>query len=53
MTLGDDVSIEEIEREHIARLVARAASFEAAARILGIGGIIDGSPGTVAFPYLS
>ena len=49
MTLGDDVSIEEIEREHI----ARAASFEAAARILGIGGIIDGSPGTVAFPYLS
>jgi NtrC-family two-component system response regulator AlgB len=34
--LGEDVSLEEIEREHIARVVARAASFEAAARILGI-----------------
>jgi NtrC-family two-component system response regulator AlgB len=34
--LGDEVSLEEIEREHIARVVARAASFEAAARILGI-----------------
>jgi NtrC-family two-component system response regulator AlgB len=36
MTLGEDVSLEEIEREHIARVVARAPSFEAAARILGI-----------------
>jgi NtrC-family two-component system response regulator AlgB len=34
--LGDDVSLEEIEREHIARVVARAPSFEAAARTLGI-----------------
>lgn len=34
--LGSDVSLEEIEREHIARVVARAPSFEAAARILGI-----------------
>jgi NtrC-family two-component system response regulator AlgB len=34
--LGDDVPLEEIEREHLARVVARATSFEAAARILGI-----------------
>jgi NtrC-family two-component system response regulator AlgB len=34
--LGSDVSLEEIEREHLARVVARAPSFEAAARILGI-----------------
>ncbi|HVX14428.1 MAG TPA: sigma-54 dependent transcriptional regulator [Pirellulales bacterium] len=34
--LGDDVSLEEIEREHLARVVAKAASFEAAARTLGI-----------------
>ncbi|MDB5309138.1 MAG: response regulator with CheY-like receiver, AAA-type ATPase, and DNA-binding domain [Gemmataceae bacterium] len=34
--LGDEVSLEEIEKEHIARVVARAASFEAAARTLGI-----------------
>jgi NtrC-family two-component system response regulator AlgB len=34
--LGADVSLEEVEREHIARVVARADSFEAAARILGI-----------------
>jgi NtrC-family two-component system response regulator AlgB len=34
--LGADVSLEEIEREHIARVVARADSFEAAARTLGI-----------------
>jgi NtrC-family two-component system response regulator AlgB len=34
--LGDDVTLAEIEREHIARIVARAPSFEAAARILGI-----------------
>jgi NtrC-family two-component system response regulator AlgB len=34
--LGGDVSLEELEREHIARVVSRAPSFEAAARILGI-----------------
>jgi NtrC-family two-component system response regulator AlgB len=34
--LGEDVTLEELEREHIARVVARAVSFEAAARILGI-----------------
>lgn len=34
--LGADISLEELEREHIARVVARAGSFEAAARILGI-----------------
>jgi NtrC-family two-component system response regulator AlgB len=34
--LGADVSLEDIEREHIARVVARAASYEAAARTLGI-----------------
>jgi NtrC-family two-component system response regulator AlgB len=36
VVLGSDVSLEEIEREHIARLVSRASSFEAAAKILGI-----------------
>jgi NtrC-family two-component system response regulator AlgB len=36
LTLGADASLEEIEREHLARVVARAPSFEAAARILGI-----------------
>jgi NtrC-family two-component system response regulator AlgB len=36
IALGDDVSIEAIEREHIARVVARAPSFESAARILNI-----------------
>jgi NtrC-family two-component system response regulator AlgB len=36
VNLGGDVSLEELEREHIAQVVARAASFEAAARILGI-----------------
>jgi NtrC-family two-component system response regulator AlgB len=36
VALGADVSIEALEREHIARVVARAPSFEAAARILGI-----------------
>jgi NtrC-family two-component system response regulator AlgB len=36
LLLGEDVSLEELEREHIARVVARAPSFEAAARILGI-----------------
>jgi NtrC-family two-component system response regulator AlgB len=34
--LGDAVSLEAIEREHIAQVVARAPSFEAAAHILGI-----------------
>src|SRR5262249_6390617 len=34
--LGEDCSIEEIEREHVARVVARAPSFEVAAQILGI-----------------
>ncbi|MCS6866061.1 MAG: sigma-54 dependent transcriptional regulator [Gemmataceae bacterium] len=34
--LGADVSLETLEREHIARVVARAGSYEAAARILGI-----------------
>jgi NtrC-family two-component system response regulator AlgB len=34
--LGGDVSLEQIEREHIARVVARAPTLEAAARILGI-----------------
>jgi NtrC-family two-component system response regulator AlgB len=36
VALGADVSLEELEREHIARVVARVASFEAAARVLGI-----------------
>jgi NtrC-family two-component system response regulator AlgB len=35
-TLGEECSLEDIEREHIARVVARAPSFEIAARILGI-----------------
>jgi NtrC-family two-component system response regulator AlgB len=35
-SLGGDFSLEEIEREHIARVVAQAPSFEAAARILRI-----------------
>jgi NtrC-family two-component system response regulator AlgB len=36
VALGADISLEEVEREHIARVVARASSFEAAARTLGI-----------------
>jgi len=36
VALGEDVTLEDLEREHIARVVARAASFEAAARSLGI-----------------
>jgi two-component system, NtrC family, response regulator AlgB len=36
VALGADVSLEEVEREHIARVVMHAPSFEAAARILGI-----------------
>jgi len=35
-SLGGAFSLEEIEREHIARVVAQAPSFEATARILGI-----------------
>ncbi|MGA7499131.1 MAG: sigma-54 dependent transcriptional regulator [Isosphaeraceae bacterium] len=34
--LGSDVSLEVLERKHIARVVARAASLEAAAKVLGI-----------------
>jgi len=36
MNIGDNISLEQIEREHIAQVVARSASFEAAARVLGI-----------------
>jgi NtrC-family two-component system response regulator AlgB len=36
VTLGGDVPCWAVEREHIARVVARAPSFEAAARTLGI-----------------
>lgn len=36
VALGSDVSLEEIEREHIARVVSRTSSFEAAAKVLGI-----------------
>ena len=36
VALGGDYSIEEIEREHIARLIARTRSMEAAARVLKI-----------------
>jgi NtrC-family two-component system response regulator AlgB len=36
VALGAEVSLEVIEREHIARVVTHASSFEAAARILGI-----------------
>jgi two-component system, NtrC family, response regulator AlgB len=34
--LGADVSLEELEREHIARVLANATSLENAARVLGI-----------------
>jgi NtrC-family two-component system response regulator AlgB len=34
--LGENFSVAEIEREHIARVVARAPSLEAAAQILAI-----------------
>jgi NtrC-family two-component system response regulator AlgB len=34
--LGGDSTLEEIEREHIARILARVASTEASARLLGI-----------------
>ncbi len=36
LALGDAVSLDEVEREHIARVITQAESFEAAARILGI-----------------
>jgi len=36
VAIGDDVPLEEIEREHISRIVAREPSFEAAAKVLGI-----------------
>ncbi|HUE38652.1 MAG TPA: sigma-54 dependent transcriptional regulator [Candidatus Binatia bacterium] len=35
-TIGGDATIEDIEREHIARVIARGETLEAAARILGI-----------------
>lgn len=34
--VGDDITLEELERAHIERVVDRAASLDAAARILGI-----------------
>ncbi len=36
--LGGDFTVEEIEREHVLRVLARAATLEDAARILGIDG---------------
>ncbi len=33
---GDDVTLDELEREHVARVVAASTSVEAAARLLGI-----------------
>jgi NtrC-family two-component system response regulator AlgB len=36
VALGADVSLEAMEREHIARVIARASTLEAAARTLGI-----------------
>ncbi|MBX3466932.1 MAG: sigma-54-dependent Fis family transcriptional regulator [Planctomycetes bacterium] len=36
VALGDDVPLEAVEREHIARIVARAPTLEAAARVLQI-----------------
>jgi NtrC-family two-component system response regulator AlgB len=36
VALGADVALDAIEREHIARVIARAPTLEAAARILGI-----------------
>lgn len=34
--LGGDITIEQLEVEHIARVIARAPSLESAARVLGI-----------------
>ena len=36
VALGADVTLEAMEREHIARIIARAPTLEAAARTLGI-----------------
>lgn len=36
LALGAEVTLDEVEREHIARVVARSPSFEAAAHVLGI-----------------
>jgi two-component system, NtrC family, response regulator AlgB len=36
VTLGADVSLEALEREHVARVIARAPTLDAAARVLGI-----------------
>jgi len=36
IVVGADVSLEAIEREHIARIIARAPTLEAAAKLLGI-----------------
>jgi two-component system, NtrC family, response regulator AlgB len=36
IALGADVSLEALEREHIARIIARAPTLDAAARVLGI-----------------
>ena len=36
VAVGADVSLEVLEREHIARVIARAATLEAAAKLLGI-----------------
>jgi NtrC-family two-component system response regulator AlgB len=36
LQLGGDFSLEDVEREHIARVLARAPSLDAAARLLGI-----------------
>jgi NtrC-family two-component system response regulator AlgB len=36
VALGGDVTLEALEREHMARVLARAASLDEAARILGI-----------------
>jgi NtrC-family two-component system response regulator AlgB len=33
---GENVSLDDLEREHIARIVARSPSLETAARVLGI-----------------
>jgi len=34
--VGDEISLEDLEREHIAQVIARTTTLEAAARILGI-----------------
>ncbi|MEZ6143012.1 MAG: sigma-54 dependent transcriptional regulator [Zavarzinella sp.] len=36
LQIGSNASLEEIEREHIARIIARSDSFDAAAKLLGI-----------------